>query len=124
MASGAWEQASGWGATGRSWLPLPRLRRRARQPLITAEHDSAKDVALCTPSFVDELESASYPSSMTIANQSGDRSGGEPAQGEGAVPIEFRLDPGSGGPTYLQLVHPVEHALRLGRRAVGARLPY
>src|SRR5258708_23615255 len=60
---------------------------------------------------------------MTIANQSGDRSGGEPAQGEGAVPIEFRLDPGSGVPTYLQLVHQVEHALRLGRLAIGDKLP-
>jgi GntR family transcriptional regulator len=26
-------------------------------------------------------------------------------------PIEFRLDPASGVPTYLQLVHQVEHAL-------------
>ena len=60
---------------------------------------------------------------MTIANQSGDRSGGEPAQGEGAVPIEFRLDPGSGVPTYLQLVQQVEHALRLGRLAIGDKLP-
>src|SRR5260370_10687373 len=123
MACGGGERAGGWGGAGRSWLAFPRIRRRARQPLITAEHDSAKDVALCTPSFVDELESASYPSSMTIANQSGDRSGGEPAQGEGAVPIEFRLDPGSGVPTYLQLVHQVEHALRLGRLAIGDKLP-
>ena len=29
-------------------------------------------------------------------------------------PIEFRLDTGSGVPTYLQLVQQVEHALRLG----------
>ncbi|WP_051941248.1 GntR family transcriptional regulator [Phaeacidiphilus oryzae] len=38
-------------------------------------------------------------------------------------PIEFRLDPSSGVPTYLQLVQQVEHALRLGYLAVGDRLP-
>jgi GntR family transcriptional regulator len=37
--------------------------------------------------------------------------------------IEFRLDPGSGVPTYLQLVHQVEHALRLGYLAPGDQLP-
>ena len=35
----------------------------------------------------------------------------------------FRLDPGSGVPTYLQLVHQVEHALRLGYLTVGDQLP-
>ena len=60
---------------------------------------------------------------MTIGNQSDDRSEGKPAPGEGAVAIEFRLDSGSGVPTYLQLVHQVEHALRLGRLAVGDKLP-
>ncbi|MGH9091477.1 MAG: GntR family transcriptional regulator [Acidimicrobiales bacterium] len=35
----------------------------------------------------------------------------------------FRLDPASGVPTYLQLVHQVEHALRLGYLAVGDQLP-
>jgi GntR family transcriptional regulator len=38
-------------------------------------------------------------------------------------PVEFRLDPGSGVPTYLQLVHQVEHALRLGYLAPGDQLP-
>jgi GntR family transcriptional regulator len=38
-------------------------------------------------------------------------------------PIEFRLDPGSGVPTYLQLVHQVEHALRLGYLKLGDQLP-
>ncbi len=38
-------------------------------------------------------------------------------------PIEFRLDPSSGVPTYLQLVHQVEHALRLGYLNPGDRLP-
>ncbi len=38
-------------------------------------------------------------------------------------PIEFRLDPASGVPTYLQLVQQTEHALRLGYLAPGDRLP-
>jgi GntR family transcriptional regulator len=40
-----------------------------------------------------------------------------------ASPIEFRLDPGSGVPTYRQLVHQVEHALRLGYLKPGDQLP-
>ena len=46
---------------------------------------------------------------------------GEP--GGSGSPIEFRLDPASGVPTYLQLVHQVEHALRLGYLKPGDRLP-
>src|SRR5579884_1144325 len=42
--------------------------------------------------------------------------------GEGS-PIEFRLDPGSGVPTYLQIVQQVEQALRLGYLVTGDRLP-
>jgi DNA-binding transcriptional regulator YhcF (GntR family) len=38
-------------------------------------------------------------------------------------PVEFRLDAGSGVPTYLQLVHQVEHALRLGYLQPGDQLP-
>jgi GntR family transcriptional regulator len=38
-------------------------------------------------------------------------------------PIEFRLDPSSGVPTYLQLVQQVEHALRLGYLQPGDQLP-
>ena len=49
-------------------------------------------------------------------------SGTAPPQ-ERASAIEFRLDPGSGVPTYLQLVHQVEHALRLGYLAPGDQLP-
>jgi len=37
--------------------------------------------------------------------------------------IQFRLDPTSGVPTYLQLVQQVEHALRLGYLDEGDRLP-
>jgi len=43
-------------------------------------------------------------------------------QGSGS-PIEFRLDPTSGVPTYLQLVRQVEHALRLGYLVAGDQLP-
>jgi GntR family transcriptional regulator len=42
---------------------------------------------------------------------------------ETASPIEFRLDPGSGMPTYLQLVQQVEQALRLGYLKAGDQLP-
>ncbi|MHB8244959.1 MAG: GntR family transcriptional regulator [Acidimicrobiales bacterium] len=43
---------------------------------------------------------------------------------ESAPPaIVFRLEPASGVPTYLQLVHQVEHALRLGYLARGDQLP-
>ena len=38
-------------------------------------------------------------------------------------PIEFRMDTSSGMPTYLQLVHQVEQALRLGYLKPGDRLP-
>jgi GntR family transcriptional regulator len=38
-------------------------------------------------------------------------------------PIIFRLDAMSGVPTYLQLVHQVEHALRLGYLEHGDQLP-
>ena len=45
------------------------------------------------------------------------------AETAGGSPIEFRLDPASGVPTYLQLVHQVEHALRLGYLKPGDQLP-
>jgi GntR family transcriptional regulator len=38
-------------------------------------------------------------------------------------PIEFRLDPASGVPTYLQLVQQVEQALRIGYLQHGDQLP-
>jgi GntR family transcriptional regulator len=50
--------------------------------------------------------------------------GPEPGQPGGSTsPIEFRLDPSSGVPTYLQLVQQVEHALRLGYLKPGDQLP-
>ncbi len=58
---------------------------------------------------------------------SGPAGGGRPSPpgaGDGpASPIEFRLDPASGVPTYLQLVQQVEHALRLGYLKPGDQLP-
>ena len=45
------------------------------------------------------------------------------AQGGSSSPVEFRLDPASGVPTYLQLVQQVEHALRLGYLKPGDQLP-
>ena len=63
----------------------------------------------------------------------GDRSGVAAASGSGGTPgagsrgpgspIEFRLDAATGVPTYLQLVHQVEHALRLGYLKPGDQLP-
>jgi GntR family transcriptional regulator len=47
----------------------------------------------------------------------------EPRRAAGVSPIDFRLDPASGVPTYLQLVHQVEHALRLGYLKPGDQLP-
>ena len=51
--------------------------------------------------------------------------GSTPAAGahKPTSPIEFRLDPASGVPTYLQLVQQVEHALRLGYLKPGDQLP-
>jgi GntR family transcriptional regulator len=58
------------------------------------------------------------------ASQPGAVGGGTPPAGPGAAsPIEFRLDAASGVPTYLQLVHQVEHALRLGYLKPGDQLP-
>jgi GntR family transcriptional regulator len=64
---------------------------------------------------------------MTIGqgvSGSADDSNASPEEGGGpGSPIEFRLDPASGVPTYLQLVHQVEHALRLGYLKPGDQLP-
>jgi len=55
---------------------------------------------------------------------SSDAGGDGPAAGSGwGSPVEFRLDGASGVPTYLQLVHQVEHALRLGYLKPGDQLP-
>jgi len=57
---------------------------------------------------------------MTIDKQT---EPGAPGERASASPIAFRLDHGSGVPTYLQLVQQVEHALRLGYLGQGDRLP-
>src|SRR5438046_4782274 len=40
-----------------------------------------------------------------------------------AAAIQFRLDPRSGVATYLQIVHQVRHAVRLGMLRTGDQLP-
>jgi GntR family transcriptional regulator len=57
------------------------------------------------------------------AGRAPDAGGEVPATRGLGSPIEFRLDPSSGVPTYLQLVHQVEHALRLGYLQPGDQLP-
>jgi GntR family transcriptional regulator len=49
--------------------------------------------------------------------------GAPPGARRSASPIEFRLDAASGVPTFRQLVHQVEHALRLGYLQPGDQLP-
>ena len=53
----------------------------------------------------------------------GDRSAAPSGRAPAASAIEFRLDAASGVPTYLQLVHQIEHALRLGYLKPGDQLP-
>ena len=63
-------------------------------------------------------------SSGTDASPSGSGGGSKPdGKGGAASPVEFRLDTASGVTTYLQLVHQVEHALRLGYLKPGDQLP-
>jgi GntR family transcriptional regulator len=61
------------------------------------------------------------PASAGGVGTPGGGPGGGP-RGSGS-PIKFRLDAASGVPTYLQLVHQVEHALRLGYLKRGDQLP-
>src|SRR5215469_15398034 len=56
------------------------------------------------------------------ASAGGGSTPGGGSRGSGS-PIEFRLDPASGVPTFLQLVQQVEHALRLGYLKPGDQLP-
>jgi DNA-binding transcriptional regulator YhcF (GntR family) len=53
----------------------------------------------------------------------GANAGPDGAADTGPSPIAFRLEPGSGVPTYLQLVQQVEQALRLGYLVPGDQLP-
>jgi GntR family transcriptional regulator len=58
----------------------------------------------------------------TAPDGAADGDGPDTARMPGSA-IEFRLDPASGVPTYLQLVQQVEHALRLGYLKPGDQLP-
>src|SRR5580700_6768176 len=64
---------------------------------------------------------------MTIDKGISDATGASPpgsggSGGPGSL-VVFRLDGASGVPTHLQLVHQVEHALRLGYLKPGDQLP-
>jgi GntR family transcriptional regulator len=59
---------------------------------------------------------------MTIGKGSDSEPGSEPGS-TAAASLAFRLDPGSGIPTYLQLVQQVEQAIRLGQLTFGDQLP-
>src|SRR6202161_1106206 len=68
----------------------------------------------------------SGPAATEATSSPGGGGGGKtPPDGQrrSGSPIEFRLDAASGVPTYLQLVHQVEHALRLGYLKPGDQLP-
>jgi GntR family transcriptional regulator len=64
---------------------------------------------------------AGRPDNVSAPGAGGDGSARQ--TGRARSPIEFRLDPASGVPTYLQLVQQVEHALRLGYLKPGDQLP-
>ena len=68
-----------------------------------------------------DLSETGAPAVPELPRGGGGTPGGGP-RGPGS-PIEFRLDAASGVPTYLQLVHQVEHALRLGYLTLGDQLP-
>jgi GntR family transcriptional regulator len=68
-----------------------------------------------------DLSETGAPAGPELPRGDGGTPGGGP-RGSGS-PIEFRLDGASGVPTYLQLVHQVEHALRLGYLTLGDQLP-
>jgi GntR family transcriptional regulator len=68
-----------------------------------------------------DLSETGAPTGPELPRGSGGTPGDGP-RGPGS-PIEFRLDAASGVPTYLQLVHQVEHALRLGYLTLGDQLP-
>ena len=67
------------------------------------------------------LPETGAPAAPELSRGGGSTPGGR-SRGPGP-PIEFRLDAASGVPTYLQLVHQVEHALRLGYLTLGDQLP-
>jgi GntR family transcriptional regulator len=67
---------------------------------------------------------AGWPGGVSLPGAGGGHGETAPSgRAASASPIEFRLDAASGVPTYLQLVHQVEHALRLGYLKPGDQLP-
>src|SRR6266568_931405 len=80
---------------------------------------SARTRADLSALFAD-LSETGAPAVPELPRGSGTPGGGPRGPGS---PIEFRLDGASGVPTYLQLVHQVEHALRLGYLTPGDQLP-
>ncbi len=60
---------------------------------------------------------------MEVDKGNSRRTGDGHQQSRSGSPIDFRLDLKSGVPTYLQLVHQVEHALRLGYLQPDDQLP-
>lgn len=83
------------------------------------------EMEICNRPGVDFTDGTALRSlSMAIDNESdGPSRAGAADPAATASPIGFRLDPASGVPTYLQLVHQVEQALRLGYLTEGDRLP-
>ena len=81
---------------------------------------SAKTRADLRGLFADLPETGALAAPELPRGDDGMRGGGPRGPGS---PIEFRLDAASGVPTYLQLVHQVEHALRLGYLTLGDQLP-
>ena len=70
-----------------------------------------------------DLSETGAPAVPELPRGGGGTPGGGPRGHPAGSPIEFRLDAASGVPTYLQLVHQVEHALRLGYLTLGDQLP-
>ena len=81
---------------------------------------SAKTRADLRGLFADLPEPGALAAPELPGGDDGMRGGGPRGPGS---PVEFRLDAASGVPTYLQLVHQVEHALRLGYLTLGDQLP-
>src|SRR5262252_1636450 len=74
-----------------------------------------------------DKEDSDQPGDGAAAVPPGSGGGGgsmpRPGQRGPGSPIKFRLNAASGVPTYLQLVHQVQHALRLGYLEPGDQLP-
>lgn len=93
---------------------------RGRPPAELAKREPGAD---CASSWsLAQRRYRFYPFTMTGVKPLAE-SPGPGGVGEWVSPVRFRVDSGSGVPIYLQLVHQVEHALRLGYLQVGDQLP-